>query len=48
MSTLIAVTEARLDLGRRLAILRPDAGALNLIQFRPAASLSELPPVGAA
>jgi len=38
MRTLVAVTEARLALGRRLAILRPDAGALNPIQFRPAAA----------
>jgi len=43
MSTLIAVTEARLALGRRLAILQPDAGALNPIQFRPAAAATSQP-----
>jgi len=38
MRPLVAVTEARLALGPRLANLRPDAGALNPIQFRPAAA----------
>jgi hypothetical protein len=38
MRTPARVTEARLDRERRLAILRHDAGALNPIQFRPAAA----------
>jgi hypothetical protein len=37
------VTEARLALGRRLAILRHDAGALNPIQFRPAPAATNRP-----
>jgi hypothetical protein len=35
------LTEARLALGRRLAILRRDAGALNSIQFRSAAAAAQ-------
>jgi len=37
------VTEARLLLGRRLAILRHNAGALNPIQFRPSAAATSQP-----
>jgi hypothetical protein len=43
MRTPARVTEARLALGRRLAILRHDAGALNPIQFRPAAAATSQP-----
>jgi hypothetical protein len=37
---------ARLALGQRLAILRPDAGGLNPIQFRPAAAATSRPERG--
>jgi hypothetical protein len=38
MRTPARMTEARLALGRRLAILRHDAGTLNPSPFRPAAA----------
>jgi hypothetical protein len=41
MRTPARVTEDRLALGRRLAIMWHDAGALNPIQFRPAAAAAQ-------